>query len=227
MSDLHRAAYADVRGRVEALVDQSDGHAPVAACPGWTVRDVVSHLAGLCEDWVSGRLDGYATHTWTAEQVQRFHGIHIEGIISRWRDAHEAFDALPDHAVTGPPARWAFGDAVVHEGDIRGALGASRVPAEAVLLGLKGSIARWRETLGSAAVAPLLVRAPDAREWWVGEPDDGHSTVEVPAYELFRALAGRRSRAQIAGWAWSADPTPYLDAGLPYPFRPAANAIND
>ena len=44
------------------------------------------------------------------------------------------------------------------------------------------------------------------------------ATVTTTAHELFRALYGRRSRAQIEAWDWTNDPAPYLDAGLPFPF---------
>ena len=42
--------YAAVRARVTVLVLEGDPEMPVPACPGWRVRDVVGHLAGLCED---------------------------------------------------------------------------------------------------------------------------------------------------------------------------------
>jgi len=59
-------AYLAIQGRVRGLLDE--GHADVAipACPAWTVRDLIAHLAGLCEDWVVHRLDDYASEAWTA-----------------------------------------------------------------------------------------------------------------------------------------------------------------
>ena len=36
--------------------------------------------------------------------------------------------------------------------------------------------------------------------------------MEASAFELFRGLTGRRSRAQIAALEWSVEPEPYLDA---------------
>lgn len=52
-------------------------------------------------------------------------------------------------------------------------------------------------------------------------------TLSVPAYELFRALAGRRHADQVSQWDWSADPQQYIDAGLPYPFRWANSVLDD
>ena len=47
--------------RITALVTGLDDAAwstAVAACPGWSVRDVVAHLAAVAEDWAKGRLTG-------------------------------------------------------------------------------------------------------------------------------------------------------------------------
>ena len=128
----------------------------------------------------------------------------------------------------GPPARWAFGDAIIHEADLRSAVGAARVPHDAVLLALRGSIGRWRQHLGAAEVTSLHLQTVDARDWWIGTPDDPRAvTVRIPAYEVFRALAGRRSETQVRAWEWSADPGPYLGAGLPYPFHWSAEDLRD
>ena len=220
--------YDAVRERIASVVRFGDPDAPVPACPAWRVRDVIAHLAGLCEDWTAHRLGGYASDEWTASQVARFDGMRVADVLQRWQDNVEAFARLGDEPGMGPPVRWAFGDAIVHEADIRGALDAGRVPPDAVLLALKGSIARWRETLAQAGTATLLVRAPDAREWWLGPHDDPTATVvDVPAYELFRALAGRRTIEQVRSWSWSANPDPYIVAGLPYPFHWASTMIVD
>ena len=196
------------------------GDEAVPACPDWTVRDVVAHLAGLCEDWVEGRLADYGSEAWTSAQIARFAGLSVPDILSRWSDAATRFAALDDDPVLGPPARWAFGDAVTHEADLRGALSAGRVPEEAVQAALKGAISRWRQVLRDARTRTLLVRAVDAREWWLGEPADADTVVaETTAYEVFRALAGRRSARQVREWHWSEDPSAYIAAGLPYPFQ--------
>jgi uncharacterized protein (TIGR03083 family) len=220
-------AYAALRRRVAELVDGIGCDAAVPACPGWEVRDVLAHLVGLCEDWVNHRVDGYASVAWTASQVSRYETWTSVQLLQRWAEVAEQFARLDNDQVMGPPARWAFGDAVIHEADIRGALAAGRVPRDAVLLGMHGSIVRWRQILARADLN-LVVRPPDAREWRLESAAD-HETacVTAPVYELFRALAGRRSPDQVRAWSWSTDPEPFLAAGLPYPFRWAANPIED
>jgi uncharacterized protein (TIGR03083 family) len=225
------AAYDAVRQRLaaEPLADHST--VAVTACPGWSVHDVVAHLAGLCEDWVGQRFDGYASDGWTATQVARFADRPMDEIFAAWSAAAVAFADLPEDTFVGRPARWAFGDAVVHEADLRGVTGLGRVPEEAVLLSLPGAIARWRGVLQEANAPTLLVRAPGGHEWWLGPRDAARDeaavVVETPVYELFRALAGRRSTEQVREWTWSADPQAILDSGLAYPFSWATHPLVD
>lgn len=220
--------YLGVRERIADLVDDANAGTPLPTCPGWAVRDVVAHLAGLCEDWVEGRLSGYASDEWTAAQVARFATSSVDEILARWSIACDRFAQLEDDPAMGPPARWAFGDAVTHEADIRGALDRGRVPHDVVQTALKGNVARWRQVLGAAGVPTLLLRASDGRDWWLGTPDDPDATIaRTTTYEIFRALTGRRSVAQVRQWDWSSDPAPYLEAGVPYPFRWASADLAD
>jgi len=223
-------AYSAVRERLADLVRARGCETPVPACPGWRVRDVIAHLTGLCEDWADGRLDGYASDSWTADQVSRSAGRTCERIVQSWAEAMVPFAGVDDVLLGSPPARWAFGDAVVHEADVRGALAAGRVPEDTVLFGLHDTMGRWqREILGPAHLPALHVRPPDARrDWWLGTAEDPTAVVvTVPVYDLFRALAGRRSADQVREWEWSADPEPFIDAGLPYPFHWASAPLSD
>ena len=224
----HGTAYEGIRHRIDELTRGSDGSTPVEMCPGWTVRDVVAHLTGLCEDWVAGNLTGYASDAWTAAQVARFDGVPLDAILDRWHEVAPAFASLPDDEVMGRPARYAFGDAVSHEADVRGALGAGRVPDDVVETALKIAVGRWRAALAEAGAPTLHLTCPELRDWWLGTPDDpGAVELTAPAYEVFRALAGRRSAAQVASWTWSADPTPFIDAGIGYPFTWARTDVRD
>jgi len=222
------AAYTAVAERVGGLVIGHGSDSWVPSCPEWRVHDVLAHLVGLCDDWVHARLAGYASRRWTADQVSRLTGSSDIELVDRWTSLLQEFGRLEDDPVMGAPARWAFGDAVIHEADVRGALDAGRVPHEAVILGLRGSLARWGEALGQAGLGDLVVRAREAGEWRLGSAGGPTATtVDVPVYELFRALAGRRSAGQVRSWAWSTDPEPYLAAGLPYPFRYATAPLSD
>jgi uncharacterized protein (TIGR03083 family) len=224
----HLDRYDAVRVRLDDLLRGREGTEQVVCCPGWTVRDVVAHLAGLCEDWVTSNLLGYASDEWTASQVARSEGRTLDEILDAWAVAATAFAALPDDELMGPPSRWAFGDAVSHEADIRTAIAAPPSPDDAVRASLKLAIPRWRAALSDASAPTLLARVPGVRDWWLGTHDDPDAVVvEVDAYDLFRALAGRRSAAQVASWSWSADPAPFIAAGIGFPFAWAATDIVD
>jgi uncharacterized protein (TIGR03083 family) len=221
-------AYDAVRRRLEPVLSAADPQHAVPACPGWSVRDVLAHLVGLCEDWVHGRFEGYASEEWTAAQLERHRGESCVSMLETWRATMRAFTELDDSPLGATPARWAFGDAVVHEADLRGATSTGRVPETAVELGLQGAVARWRQVLRGAGLGGVRVVLPDGQELRTSAPGDERA-VEVGAdpYEVFRGLAGRRSVAQVAGWSWSVDPSPYLAAGPPYPFRWARIPIAD
>jgi uncharacterized protein (TIGR03083 family) len=232
-------AYDQVRQRVLATVRSPDvdlESMPVPACPAWNAKALVGHLVGIAEDWVNGRLDGYGSDRWTWSQVEATAARSISELADAWDGAFEILRQEASTGRTGGPAGSAplgagtmlFGDAVVHEADLYPAVTpGGRVPDEAVAPSLKAGIAMWRSALGAAGAPPLVIAVPGWREWAVGEVDGATTRVEAPAYELWRALYGRRSRAQVAAFAWSGDSCPYLDAGLPFPFSWAGVPLTD
>ncbi len=223
-------AYLGVVERLSSLVrDRPTAlDETVPACPEWTVREVLAHLAGLAEDWVAGRLDHYATEAWTTAQVERFDDVPVEEVLDRWSTAAGRFGQLAESPLGGTPARWAFGDAATHEADLRAVLDpGSRLPPEALALALQGGVSRWRQELSAAGVAPLDVVANDVRTWRVGDHDADAESVTTTGHELWRGLFGRRTRAQVESWEWTCDPAPYLDVGLPFPFRWSARPLAD
>jgi len=232
-TDPHYVAYRMVFERVRALATDPSAATrldrPVPSCPEWTARQVVAHLAGLSEDWVAGHLDDYGTKSWAGAQVERFTDQNIDTVLSAWERAMDAFGELTHSPRGGTPGMWGFGDAVVHEADIRPVLAPdTRVPAEATALGLKAGVARWREHLKTAEVPALGIADHGGRIRWIGTDADPDAVqVITDDYDLFRAMFGRRSRAQIEAWEWSGNPSPYLDAGLPFPFRWNPEVVED
>jgi hypothetical protein len=94
--------YQETRERIATLVTALDEQAlstAVAACPGWSVRDVVAHVTAVAEDGVSGRLAGPPTNAQTAAQVARFDGYGIAEILDAWAPTR------PDSWTTWPKTR--------------------------------------------------------------------------------------------------------------------------
>lgn len=91
----------------------------VPCCPGWTVRDVLSHVVGLADDVLAGRIEGAASDAWTAAQVERWRTSSVGELLDRWEQqapqVAPMFDAIGE---TRPPI-----DCTAHEHDVRHALG--------------------------------------------------------------------------------------------------------
>jgi hypothetical protein len=196
--------YQETRERIVALVVGLDDAAlstAVGACPGWSVRDVVAHVAAVAEDWVSARLAGPATDEETAAQIARFGGYHLAEILATWSDAAAALDHMAETAGVKPP----LGDITSHEHDIRGAIGRP---------GAQDSEAVWHSSdqlftnLGTPV--PLIVTVEDA-EYRSGPDDRAEIRLRTTRFEGLRWRTGRRSRAQLAAMDWSGDPTAVLE----------------
>ncbi len=185
---------------------------------------MLGHLVGIAEDWVDGRLERYATPGWTDDQVRRHRSDDPAQLAVGWATALDQLDHVGVDPVMGEPWRWLFGDALTHEADLYETFDADRrPPTDAIAAGLAAAIVRWRHHLAGATVPALEVVVPTVRVWWVGLPGGEHVTLRVDAYDLWRFLYGRTNRRCVEEWAWSRDPSPYLDTGLPFPFTfPAA-----
>lgn len=200
--------YAETRGRISELVGSCSG-AELArrlpTCPDWTVRDVIGHLAGLIADVRAVRLDGLGTPAWTQSQVDRFVHRTLPEVLDDWARAAEPVEADWDAvtAVAGPANVRIVSDAYSHEHDIRGAVGRpgcreSRAFAVTLRLQLDGLGAR----LGEAGLPALQMRCGDGRRFTAGEGAVGAGVEVVSTWELLRGLTARRSRNQVAAYAW-------------------------
>ena len=207
MSEPHADAYADLRARVRAIVATADPVVigrPAPATPEWTVHDVLAHLVGVTDDVVHGRLDGIASDSWTAAQVELRRAAPTAALLDEW-DAHgPQFDEML-RAAPAEIAGQALFDAATHEHDIRHAVAMPGArESEAVVLGWEWLVdARTR---GAMPAIRLVTEAGDAVAG-TGEP---RATVRASRFELLRASSGRRSAAEVAQYAW--DPNP--DAAL-------------
>ncbi|MCY7395335.1 MAG: hypothetical protein LH468_04120 [Nocardioides sp.] len=100
-------------------------------------------------------------------------------------------------------------DVIIHEQDLRGALG---VPGARDTLGMH----HVRDTLAGRRaarvepLAPVRLRADD----WTWQSHDGEPGVVLAAssYDLTRALTTRRSAAELRSWVVAGDVEPHLAA---------------
>lgn len=75
-----------------------DWAAHVPCTPLWTARDVLSHVSGLPDDLLAGRIDGAATEPWTRSQVERNAGNEVgellDRLLSQYESVGSAIDAM-------------------------------------------------------------------------------------------------------------------------------------
>ncbi|WNG88231.1 maleylpyruvate isomerase family mycothiol-dependent enzyme [Mycobacterium sp. ITM-2016-00317] len=206
-SDAVRIArlYEETRRRIADLLEAAGSAAwgtPVPACPGWSVRDVVSHLSAVAQDWAAGSLTGAPTDAQTAEHVRRFAGSSAPALIAAWADAADLLGGRAHRDGLEAP----LGDIVSHEHDIRAALGRPGARDSASV--------HWTSDLLLSMLrtpVPLQVQVEDGR-YLAGDRTGGGDglVLRTTRFEALRWRTGRRSPAQLAAMDWSADPTPVL-----------------
>jgi uncharacterized protein (TIGR03083 family) len=204
---LYREARLRLGGWVGDL-DEGGARTPVGACPGWDVRAVLSHLAGVTADIQDGRLEGAGSDEWTAAQVDARRDRSPAAIVAEW---NERAPALEEQLASWPPdlAGQLVSDVTTHELDVRGALGDS---AARDTEGLRYTFERYAGRLGTRvgeAGLPTLALVT-ADETVVAGEGEAAATVRASRFELTRALAGRRSAAQIRAYGWDGDCDAYL-----------------
>lgn len=200
--------YENCQGRLldlAATLDQSQLATVVPACPDWTVQQVYAHLAGLAADVASADVTPPADDEVTARQVADRADLDIGAICAQWRDAAPA---LLELLRTQRRRRYSLPalDVWHHENDIRGALGLDAQTEDADQLAdfpLGGLVKGW-----PAQAPPVRVAATDTgQEWNLGE--NAALTLSGTAFELARAVTGRRSVNQILAMDWTGgDPAP-------------------
>ncbi len=205
--------YQQAHERLMTLVadlDEDLAATAVPSTPGWSVHDVVAHLAAISTQALAGGLHGIPAADDTERQVAQRRARPFPEVVEEWS---ANVPAMAEAARAGAVRAHLAVDAVTHEQDVRGALRLPRIPdAEALRFSNSLYAAGTCRRIALAGLAPLGIETIDTGDRY-GVPDhEATATVKAVAFEVFRALSGRRSRRQVAEYAWSgADITPYLD----------------
>ncbi|GGG02744.1 hypothetical protein GCM10007304_16000 [Rhodococcoides trifolii] len=194
--------------RVLDLVQSVPGdrwEATVPACPDWTARNLLSHMIGLNADVLAGEEADDHNADWTQKQVDDRQNATVEDLAAEWRSLTDPMRTWMAENNTRP-----LGDAIIHEQDLRGALGVTGAQDSEGLQAMRDKLA---DGLGDAVkdLPPLELRG--ARWTWLSQPEAGTPEVvlSAPDFELIRALMTRRSEAQLRSWTVEGDIGPYLD----------------
>ena len=214
------ACYRDTRTALTDLtagLDDPGRSRPVPATPGWDVRDVVGHVVGIAADLLDGNLTGVGSDEWTAAQVDARRGVPFPEVLGEWS---ERAPVLEEQVAAWPPefAGQLVGDLALHDLDVRGALGrrdGRDTPATQVAFDhYTHELAGRLDGAGVGAVQFDVPEGPIV----VGTGDPAVS-VTATRFELLRALAGRRSEAQIRAYGWDGDPDRVVAVLAAYPMR--------
>jgi len=178
-------------------------HAPVPATPLWTVHDVAAHLTGITADLNARRFGDGDADAWTAAQVEARRGCSIDELVAEWDGEAPTFEAGLRLFGYDFGAHY-LGDLLQHVADVTAALG--RPPGRddlALAVALDFYVGSFEETLVQAGCGAVAVSV--GGESWVLGPGNVVAWLTASRFELFRALGGRRTGAEIAGLQWSGE----------------------
>ncbi|MDJ0767677.1 MAG: maleylpyruvate isomerase N-terminal domain-containing protein [Ilumatobacter sp.] len=199
-----------------ASLDDGERALPVPCNPLWSVRDVLSHVAGIADDVVEGRVEGAATDPWTAVQVERWRGTDWRALVDQWSDqAPMVGSMLAAIEERRPPL-----DCHSHEHDVRHAVGRAG--------NQDSDLIRWMSTLfdDSSVGRSVEVHFADGATTVIDGDDPAIELRNISRFEFVRSRLGRRSRAQVAAYAWSEAPHhALLDEW--FVFGPASDDIDE
>ena len=173
-------AYLEFRDRIVSLIreiPESQASLSVPLCPNWEVSSLISHIIGIPEDILAGRMEGVATDAWTQAQVDRHEGESLAHLADIFLSTAAEFDVVLPH-IPSPVNSQLVMDAITHEHDLRHAVrraGAQDSTAVDVALGF---LLNMVDTIAPGRAQELS--------------DSG-----VSRYELMRSLSGRRSIEQM------------------------------
>jgi hypothetical protein len=196
ISQLYLGAQASFVELYRTLEDDDLAKA-VPCTPRWTVRDVLSHVAGVTDDIANGRIDGASTDPWTAAQVERWRDADPEMLIEQWNGQIGAIADVLDQIGEFRPAL----DCCSHEHDLRHALDRTDNQSSEIV------------NVTAEHFAKIPVGRPVAITFADGStllmPGDGEP-IELDGltqFEYVRSRLGRRTRAQVAAFSWSEAPS--------------------
>jgi uncharacterized protein (TIGR03083 family) len=205
------AEYRQARLRITGLtrdLGPAELCAPVPACPGWSVHDVVAHLSGAAADVVNGNMENAPRPEWTAVHVASGAGRSIADLLQGWDRVAVTLEPM----IAADPERFTFyiSDIICHEIDILSALRKEPLPPPQTLRWAAANFVRVVGRKVTAAGLPALGISCGDTEWVAGDGDQ-EARLEAPSvFELTRAMTGRRSLAQIRAWSWEGDAESYL-----------------
>nr|WP_328701653.1 maleylpyruvate isomerase family mycothiol-dependent enzyme [Amycolatopsis pittospori] len=210
--------YRQVRENITILLTDHSaaGERIVPACPQWTVRDLLAHLAEIC-DRVITRFGG--------EPCPVPETASVVELLRLWNERGPEADTLLAADGDGKSrGDIMVMDAFTHELDLRYALGEPLPGAHAGWLrGFEVLVSGLGASLTRHGLPGMRIETEGAT--WIAGTEPVAAVLSGPPGDLYRSLAGRRSPAQITALDWLGDPEPWLRAFTWGPFTPPDKAV--
>jgi uncharacterized protein (TIGR03083 family) len=216
----HAEAYERAYQRICALVDAGNAAFEVPTCPGWTVKDVVAHLAGFFSAYRSGDPKEAFGPDWGNREVRARKDRSLQECLAEWRDALDnPGDLFESHL--GPVA---VSDVLAHEQDIRTALKQPGARDDENIVPAVEMALSFVDKKAEAARLPTLRIVTDDIDKKIGDGEP-QATLRASTFDLFRALHGRRTPDQVRAMGWQGDPGPWVEAF--FVFGPAEKEVEE
>jgi hypothetical protein len=209
-------AYDATRSRMIELARAAGPDAlttTVPACPDWTALDLLTHCVSMPAALGAGDFPTGDINEWISKILTERSGRSVDELAEEWVGADDTIAGM----MSGGGAVL-FDDLVVHEHDLRGALG---TPDHSVLdaaIMVPSSLASCVAALEAAGLGSIEVhsgtdiwRSHDAEPGWV---------LSISPWEAVRILYSRRTADELRALGGSDNIEAYiavLDAHLPLP----------
>ncbi|WP_139977286.1 maleylpyruvate isomerase N-terminal domain-containing protein [Nocardioides litoris] len=175
----------------------------VPATPDWTARQLLAHMVGVGHDAQAGQMPEQPDDDWTRGHVEQRRDLSVDQVLDAWAEDRISIEAT----VADDPGPLA--DLVIHEQDLRGAVGepgARDTPG----LALVRDVAAGQLAEAVRGRDPLRL---ESNGWtWQSHDGDPGLVLRAEEYDLFRAITSRRTEDELRSYVAAGDLDPYLDA---------------
>ena len=197
------------------LTSDVDPATPVPTCPGWTIKELFSHVTGVAADVLNGNIAEAGTDPWVAAQVAARADRSFEEVTGEWTEAGPQVDELC--VALGEGIAQLIFYTVTHEQDLRGALGQPGGEDGAVEVALRWAAGAWAGSEVPTS-GTLLIRAGNVEA--VRGAGGPVVAIDLEPLDAMAVMTGRRSLADVRALAWDGDVEPWLPAFTWGPFVP-------